>query len=253
MGFVYFILSLGAITTLYPFILMASTGLKGAYDQNDSAVLPKYFRDEKELAAKYVDDKYAQDAQAIASTRLGNGAAVQEYERFLRGLPPDLWSAGFRVAGTNVTSRLQVRYQSWLRERFGSIEELNRAYIEENVAFQTVPAPGELYESPKWRPPQGRKWTDWLQFKATLPVEFRIPVRIERAWQVYWRGKARNQFLAVPLETRGEARDFEQLRPSPTDPAYAEFERALPERLRNGNAADTRWAALSLGPMPIAA
>lgn len=255
MAFVYLALILGGITTLYPFVLMVSTGLKGTYDQNDRAVMPRFLREDAELLAKYTDDKYAGDAAAIASSRLGSDAppaTVERYGAFLRGLDPLDWTAGFRTAGTNVTSRLQARYQGWLRARFATIEELNRAYIEENVAFQTVPVPGELLDSARWRPPAGRKWSDWLLFKGSLPAEFRLPLRAERAWQLFWRGKARNQFDAVPTKTRGAARTFEELRPDPADPAWSEFQAGLPERLRGASAPDARWAALGLGPMPIA-
>ena len=64
----YTILCLGALTTLYPFVLMISTGFKGPTDQNDNKLIPTYWseietKDEKgalkpeSLLGKYIDDK----------------------------------------------------------------------------------------------------------------------------------------------------------------------------------------------------
>ena len=61
MALLYLVLCLGAVTTLYPFVLMLTTGLKGPTDQNDNAIVPKYLSDDKELLTKYLDDKYAGD------------------------------------------------------------------------------------------------------------------------------------------------------------------------------------------------
>src|SRR5947207_735989 len=81
---IYGLLCLGAVTTLYPFVLMASTGFKGATDQNDNVLIPTYWNkfdgvdekgkpDDKSLYGKYLADKYSgsDSAAVIASTRTG--------------------------------------------------------------------------------------------------------------------------------------------------------------------------------------
>src|SRR5476651_236272 len=136
MALLYLVLCLGAVTTLYPFVLMVTTGLKGTIDQNDNAIVPKYLRDDKELLTKYVDDKYSDDQFNIASNSLGAEASasmVQKYNHFLMQLAPDYWQAGFKTAPTQTTSKLSIRYHGWLRQRYKSIDDLNKAYIEENV------------------------------------------------------------------------------------------------------------------------
>ena len=262
MGFVYLILAAGAITTLYPFILMISTGLKGSLDQNDNKVIPGFLTDRSDLYNKYVDDKYAGDLPLIASTRIAGGPdaasdeLVNKYERFLQGLPVDEWTAGFRPATNQVTSRLMMRYQNWLRDRFGTIDALNRAYVEENVAFGTVQPPSELLTLRKWKPSVDKKYGEWLRFKATLPVEYRIPVRIDKIWQEFWRARAKNQFSAVPPEFTGGAKDFEGMHATPAmraGPIWEEFlAKQVPPKFASDNP-DARWAAVSSEPMPIAA
>ena len=215
MAILYAGLSIGAITTLYPFALMISTGLKGATDQNDSRLVPAYIHSEPALLAKYLDDKYAGDKSNIASSRLGadaNSKTVESYKSFLMSLPLEFWQAGFRIAPNEVTSRLTSRYQSWLRHQFRNIEELNAAYLEENVAFQTVAPPAEMFDRKAWSPNPSRKWSDWLVFKQSLPHEFRVPVRLNWVYQKYLMGKYRNQWSAVPSDIARSAKRFEEVR-----------------------------------------
>jgi len=248
----YAILILGALTTLYPFVLMVSTGLKGATDQNDSHVIPAYLQDDPELLAKYVNDKYAGDAAAIAGSRTGataDGAVMRRYQELLHVLPPDQWVAGFRTAPTGVTGRLQTRYQQWLRKRFANnLDALNRSYVEEAVGFQTVLPPAELYDRKSWREPTTEKFRDWIRFKQTLPLEFRIPVRPTRIYQEWMRARYQNRFEQVPTALAGTATTFETLTIAPSE-VNAFRREALPERYQVADA-ERSWGR---EPMPIEA
>ncbi len=246
MATLYVILVLGAVTTLYPFVLMLATGLDGPTDQNDNRLVPLYTYDLAVLPAKYVDDKYAGDASQIASTRSGPApdALVQLYEEFLKLLPLDDWQAGFRIAPNQVTSRLAMRYRDWLQRRFkGNIDALNRAYLEEDVAFQTVEPPTEQLDRKVWRPELGAKYSDWLVFKASLPVEFRIPVRETFMWQRFLMGKYQNVFALVPRAVRGLATSFETIRLPGTQSApklWSEFRAQEPSRYVR-ESVEARW------------
>ena len=255
MAILYTALSVGAVTTIYPFLLMVSSGFKGPTDQNDNKLVPAYWQDKTELEAKYLDDKYAGDKAMIASTRIGTEAKpadVQKYEQFLLSLPSDYWMAGFKTPGNGVTSRLTEEYRSWLRSRFDSIAELNKVYIEENVAFQTAVPPNEMLDRGNWKPTPGAKWNDWLEFKKTLPAEFRIPVRMQRLWQLHLGGKYQNQIAEVPPEIRGDAKVFEEIEIAEGHPDYVAFTAKVPEKYRFG-ASESLWADVAAGPMPIAA
>ncbi len=214
MAMLYLILSIGALTTLYPFVLMVSTGLKGPTDQTDNKIVPSYLVDGDELLKKYVDDKYAGNRFNIASDGVGTHATpdlTQKYEAFLLQLAPEYWQAGFRSASTQVTGKLAIRYHNWLRQRYSSIEDLNKAYIEEAVGFQTVEPPAEPFDLPKWQPNPGKKWAEWIEFKRSLPAEFRIPVRTQWLWQKFLASTFKNQLAGVPREWVGKATRFEDL------------------------------------------
>ena len=212
MALVYLALILGATTAVYPFLFMASTGFKGPTDQNDNKVVPSFWSDNQELVNKYRDDKYAGDADLMASYNVGgeaNPQEINEYRQFLDGLSIDRWKAGFRVPPQGVTSKLAVRWQKFLRHKYhGDINALNKAYIDLNQAFQQVPIPVEAWERASWSPPQGQKWKDWIEFKSSLPAEFRIPIRTEWMWQEFLRAKYKNRIENVPGPVRQGAKLF---------------------------------------------
>lgn len=228
MAIVYLLLSFGALTTLYPFAVMISTGFKGPTDQNDNKLVPAYWtatetvdgkEDPSSLFSKYLADKYSGDASQIASTRnAGNRSQpeaedIASYKAWLMALPVDRWSAGFRTPANQVTGRLALRYQAWLREKYGTIQAVNQAYLEENTVFQAIAVPAELLERSRWFPPKTRKYREWREFKETLPAEFRIPVRIDRLWQEFLRAKFENSFDRVPESFNQEGgKRFEDLR-----------------------------------------
>ncbi len=267
MTLLYFVLSLGALTTLYPFAIMITTGMKGPTDQNDNKFIPAFFKetdtlgpdgspDASSLYAKYLSDKYAGDASQILSARNTGKSKYNfsgEYTEFLKSLPVDQWSAGFRTAPNQVTGRLAAEYQVWLRAKYSNIEALNIAYVEENTAFQTISVPAELLERFNWKPRDSRKYREWLEFKATLPGEFRIPVRRQRLWQEFLRGKYENQFDRVPLDLKGDSAKFEELALPADGALLAEFMSKMPARL-SGASAEDRWQKF-LGvqgePLPI--
>lgn len=230
MAVVYLLLTLGALTTLGPFLLMASTGLKGPTDQNDNRLIPGFLRDNEELLAKYVDDKYAGDLPSIAARTDGKGDLAR-YEQFLLNLPPDRWRVAFQMPSNGVTSRLRARYQGWLQAKYGQIDRLNIAYGEEALDFGTVDPPAELLERKAWSPPDTRKYREWTEFKNSLPAEFRIPVTNRRLFQIWAAGKYRNRLDGLPESIRGTATSFETL-PLPNDPKTLQTFRddALPSR-----------------------
>ncbi len=265
MATLYLLLSLGAITTLYPFVLMVSTGLKGPTDQADTSIVPKYVTSDDELLTKYIDDRYAGDKFNIASNNTGSISSpvvVGAYRRFVEQLQPDYWQAGFRTAPNQVTSRLAVEYHKFLRKHYATIEKLNETYIEENVGFQTVDMPAEPFDLPKWQPTPGMKWLDWQHFKMSLPEEFRIPVRTRWLWQRFLAAKYKNQMASVPAEFTGRAKAFYELEvpnlsgsyPAPLAAVIQEFKSKQKPRFLE-NPVEDQWERF-VGPnaeMPIRA
>ncbi|HWA83759.1 MAG TPA: carbohydrate ABC transporter permease, partial [Fimbriimonadaceae bacterium] len=256
---VYTLLAAGAVTTLYPFLLMISTGFKGATDQDDNALVPKFWFDNAELYDKYVNDKYRQDLSAIASTRTGPTAPPERvalYRKFLTDLSPLDWKAGFGLSPNQMSGRLDSLYRDWLRQRFhGDIDLYNQTYIEEQTTFDAVTTPGELLDRAKWQPRPGVRWDNWIEFKKTLPAEFRVPILAGQLYQTFIKGKYKNVFDQVPPDVKGQAKSFEQIAMPASGPLLEEFRKTiLPPRYLRETVED-RWAKLAGPgvPMPIEA
>lgn len=220
MAVVYTLLTIGALTTLYPFVMMVSTGFKGPTDQNDNRILPSFWQDDRELLTKYLDDKYAGDASWISHTRAASTleASAEErelYRQFLSQLPPEQWLAGFKTPPNHVTSRLTKGWHAYLRRKYPDIDAVNAAFNEINGAYQQVTPPPERLDQASWRPKADQKWADWISFKSGLPAEFRIPITGRRLYQEFLRTKYKNQFRDVPLvsipPSLGEVDDFHQV------------------------------------------
>ncbi|MBS1707428.1 MAG: carbohydrate ABC transporter permease [Armatimonadetes bacterium] len=257
MAVLYIVLSLGALTTVYPFASMVSLALKGPSDQNDGRFVPGYLVSDTELLAKYRHDKYANDADAMASASIGAQAdqsAVAAYREFLMALPPDQWSAAFTMPTNAVSSRLSERWQHWLQAKYGTIQAVGRAYNDFSGDFLAVTPVAEQLGRANWKPTPGPRWSDWLEFKATLPVEFRLPVRADRMFQQWARAKWENQFARVPAEAAGSAKKFEEMRLPSGGAIREEFlEHGLPERFRAAGTVEGQWQRIHPGPLPVLA
>ncbi|MBX3096796.1 MAG: carbohydrate ABC transporter permease [Fimbriimonadaceae bacterium] len=256
MAVLYLVLTMGAITTLYPFAVMMTTGFKGPTDQNDTRLIPAFWTSNDDLLKKYRDDKYAGDMSVISSSAVGanaTGQEVEKYDAFLRGLEPEYWKAGFTTAPNQVTSKLTQQYQIYLRTKYATIDDVNKAYLELNTTFSAVAPPNENLDRRGWNPTSGAKWEDYVEFKRTLPTEFRVPVRVTRIYQEWMRSNFANQFDSVPADLLGSATTFEQLTLPADGEMRAQFLReGVPIRYSE-QSAETLWAAQHSTEMPIAA
>ncbi|MCB0825596.1 MAG: carbohydrate ABC transporter permease [Armatimonadetes bacterium] len=255
MAMVYLLLIAGAITTVYPFLIMVTTGFKGPTDQNDNKLVPSYWSDNEELLAKYRDDKYSGSLELMTTMGIGDSADTQGYDEFLMSLPPDQWIAGFKTPSNQVTSRLTQRWQQFLEKKYGTVESVNAAFNEINGAMQLVSPPPERLEIKGWEPKLDQKWKDWLEFKNTLPAEFRIPITGQRLWQDYLRTDTKNQFDALPEEAKEGASKFEEIAyPSDHKRRALILDEVVPVAFQSAGTIEQQWEAQGHDlPLPIAA
>jgi multiple sugar transport system permease protein len=248
---VYCVLAIGAVTTVYPFLVMAGLGLKGASDQNGTELVAPYLTDDRVLLAKHLLDKHGGQAARAALYQLGDAGDAGAYEEWLGQLPPERWLAGYRTASGQVTSRLNLAWQDWLRARYGTIERVNREYQEVQQILAQIAPPAELLERPGWQSRAGAKWRDWMEFKQTLPPRFRIPILGRTLWQEHLRREFKGQFGEVPPRYRGGAGTFEELSfPEPRlrsgDVYLAFLARGVPQGMK-GAIPETLGAPLAVG------
>jgi len=236
---------------------MVTTGFKSNTDQNDNKLIPSYWSDDAELLTKYLDDKYSGNASMISSIQNTLDAHDEQlfgtYEEFLMELPPDQWLAGFKTPSNNVTSRMNVKWQAFLKTKYKSVEEVNDTYNEINGAFQQVTPPPERLEDPTWNPKDDQKWGDWIEFKKTLPADFRIPITANRLYQEFVKSKYKNQFGDVPkdvLAASEGAKEFEQLTLSMRGKQSADeklfFESGVPKTFFAEGTVEAQWSQYML-------
>jgi multiple sugar transport system permease protein len=205
----YAVLVAGAVTTVYPFLLMVSTATKSQVDYNEftpSALIPRYVRDPNALYVKYIEDRYANNLDDInaahhadyartadvkpPSAAAGDGARklVENWNAFAATLSLDSIKAGFGEHD-NAPSRLLQRYRNHVRGEFsGDIDALNKAWTEENIAFDGVTPPFERTALRSFTPDLSQpKMRDWYAFKKALPSEFRIVALVDPLYRTYLR------------------------------------------------------------------
>jgi multiple sugar transport system permease protein len=189
-GAMYVVLALGAISVVYPFLLMLSTSITSSPDTNEFQVVPRYLSEDDVLFAKYVDDKYAGDLDAVdgaygtdyvkaLDVKLPSALKDPTAKRLLtlwreyaKTLPLDYKVCGFRGYGLH-PSELTFAYRVYLRGVFHSdIDALNRAYLEENTTFDQVMPPTERPSGRTWGPEDSPKMRDFQAWKAGMDAHW---------------------------------------------------------------------------------
>lgn len=187
---IYAVLILGAITTVYPFLLMVGTGMKSQNDYNDftpGGLVPRYLYNNAALFNKYAEDKYANNLDdinaayntnfdkpvSVAPPKVGSGmseALADSWAKFQKTLPITDRKAGFGEHD-GAPSLLLLKYRDWLRIKFkDDIRAMNEAYTEESISFDTVTPPFERTALRDWTPDLTKpKVRDWYDFRKTLP------------------------------------------------------------------------------------
>lgn len=207
----YLVLVLGAITTVYPFLLMVSTATKSQVDYvRTFEVIPRYFVSDRALFTKYAEDRYANNlddlnaAHGAAYAKVENAAPpagastaaarnlASDWNQFTRTLPPAYFKAGFGEHD-NAPSQLLLRYRAHLREKFyddpdkPGIDKLNELWTEENAGFNTVVPPFERTARREYVPQPSPKMADWTTFKARLPANFLVVQGVDPLYQRFLR------------------------------------------------------------------
>jgi len=212
-AFLYLILSVGAVTMVYPFLMMLGLSVESQYDQVSFALVPRYLYSPSALFGKYAEDKYKADIGAIGDAYGVPFAKLQDvgpppaslalspsaWDTFASGLPPRMKTAGFGGAGAAYSpSTLLDRYHDWLRAHFhNNIAVLNKSYTEEDDTFLTVFPPFEQPARRAWTPARTTKSDDWALFQQTLPAHYFVLVGADPLYQRWLKEEAYTSLPAL--------------------------------------------------------
>ncbi len=293
----YLVLAVGAVTMVYPFLLMISMSFTSPVDQHEFRLMPRYWRDDAALFRKYEESKYNENInyfnqflarddvkfEDLQPPKTVNAAAVKDWQEFTRTLPLDYVDLAHQESVSRITPESLGKYRFFLQRTFkGDLAALNRTYTEMNAAWTegSITNPADHWEDRLNRAPETQKYRDFITFKQSLPIRYRIPVSTDGMWWDWLRarygkdlkglcvrhGQSYTCYADVHLPTRmpanpQQAADWEEYvrRELPfhyvrLDPAAAEsFRAAMQARYRDlaafNTAHQSRYAEWSQVPM----
>lgn len=154
----YVILTAGAVTMVYPFLLMVSTSFTSPVDQNQFKIIPRYFYAEDELYRKYVEAKYGEEIvkynawlgtdlatfEQLKPPKVVNMRFVEEWRKFKASLPIDYLMLAHSFSLSRITPETVYKYRNFLKKKFhGDLDKLNETYTEANETWMEVQMPVE--------------------------------------------------------------------------------------------------------------
>lgn len=198
----YLALSLGAVTMVYPFLIMISTSFTSEVDSNEFRPIPRYFYDDRMLYRKYIEAKYNEDIPKF-NTNLSNDIpefkkvpvpthinqrAVSEWMSFKQSLPDTYLMLDSTASLSRITPEVRNRYQRWLSARYhGSLKEINRVYSENNQTWDDVTIPVDDWNLRSYQPVLNRKYREFLEFRAKLPERYFVAANGDGVFQDWLR------------------------------------------------------------------
>lgn len=203
----YTVLALGAVTMVYPFVVMLGTSVTSTVDRDEFRAVPAYLTDDLWLYRKYVEAKYNEQVSKYnswlsndvstfkemqpppAAYRPETVRRVDDWIAFRQTLPPNAWILGAsnNPAVRRVTPEMLVRYREFLQERYGSVAAVNRAYLQGSNIWEDVKPQPERWDDRAYQPLAGRDWDEFLEFKAKQPKRLAIVVTGDAEFQEWLR------------------------------------------------------------------
>lgn len=216
----YFVLSLGGVTMVYPYMLMIATSVCSMQDYDEYRIVPAYVHADAALWNKYVYEMASlprlgyefgtlgydpdfpkwqtrQDIQPIpplsewlagAPGKPSYAAASRtaaDYREFLRRIPrPHLWRSVW-FAEDKARFDVMRLYQDWLRRRF-SLDEFGRRVGAVLEGWDLVFPPAQLFDQHTFWPEESEAQRLWLEFVANdLPAQYMRPQSVNYAWYYF--------------------------------------------------------------------
>jgi ABC-type glycerol-3-phosphate transport system permease component len=185
----YVALIIGAITMVYPFLLMIAGSTKSNVDEKEFTVRPGFMTDHNKLYQKHVEGMFNErldimraiyDIEVSGFDKLpaapSNKFQVMDWEEFLAyGTLPDYsYTLGYMHTPLSRTNAESLRaFKKRMIQQYGTITEMNLALDTEFVnwnAFEVLPE----YYLPRRNQYLTSPWYKSIQaFKATQPINMR--------------------------------------------------------------------------------
>jgi multiple sugar transport system permease protein len=185
---IYSTLTIGALTMVYPFMLMLSGSTKSAVDVKYFDAVPRFFYDDAWLYKKYVEalfnerlsvvnQSYGKNIMSMEEITLpesSNQLLIDEFNQFVKQakVPRYSYTVGFMVAFVSKTMPKNLRlFKDWLAAKYGDdIDDLNRQLGTEFMDWNSLRPIEEEYLVRRRRPVLTPFVNAITQFKESLPA-----------------------------------------------------------------------------------
>lgn len=192
----YLLLSAGALTMVYPFLLMLAGSTKSQVDEHEFRVVPTFFRDDTMLWRKHAEAlfneslvacrvAYDREIPSFAALPLETNAPpalVAAWTEFLAGtnLPHTAWTVGHLEAPVSKTLAANLRrFKDGVSSRHGgALDEVNRALGTEFPTWASFDVDAENFLSRR------EKWLDSPLQRAVRDFKLSRPAGERYAFSV---------------------------------------------------------------------
>jgi multiple sugar transport system permease protein len=194
---IYGVLSLGAATMVYPFLLMLSGSVKSEIDMQQLDIVPRFLHDELALFQKFEEQRYvkldafniatgyrdARDRPLYAFDQLSlptdtPSGLVDLWEQFLeseRNAP--VWERSLgHFAGHRTVAEIQLRFQREILARHPEVER------KEVMGLTSI----ELWGERTYQPMSGRFGEVYSQLRDRLPERYFYPTSVRGQFLTYF-------------------------------------------------------------------
>jgi len=202
---IYTLLSAGAVTMLYPFLLMLRMTTSDDIDRRSISVLPSYIWNQDLLCRKYLNSQYG----LVPTEQVEAAYDTQDLNNFT--MPGNFWAGYLAPFGKLPPENLQARVSDL--ENFASVVDLRFVapalriqpgshfedrFIDNWLARKNgQPRAAYQYFEPvrpdlmrrDWTPPSGKEWAEWQEWLAQLSGQDRFVFSSNALWQRFLRKK----------------------------------------------------------------
>jgi multiple sugar transport system permease protein len=218
---IYAILTVGCVTTVYPFAMMLGSSLASLTDFREHAIVPRYIYSDGALFVKYLDEKYRTehfdqfklryrirepfeevvDGQKILR-KYGQFAQLEEtftdpginrpevrrrlddWQEFVQVLPMKYKDTFFHYRGMPL-GEVQVGLQDYVQSKYPTIEAAMAVYGDVMDAYVDMDTPYETYDRHSWFPDAGPRTRDWDEYRQSLPARLLNVIMIRPVYQAW--------------------------------------------------------------------
>jgi multiple sugar transport system permease protein len=201
----YVVVVAGALTMVYPFLIMVSGSLKDRVDFDQFEVVPSFLRDDEVLYRKFMRARYnaniwrwqmssRSDIESFADIPLPahQDPLARDFAEFLASdnVPPEFLTLG-QTREIGVQPRIQRQFRHVLSKRFrGSLDELNRAMGTTFRSWDEVLVP-EIELLSRGKPPAvgALQAFHLAEFRPRIPRHEFWPIHVEGQFFTWIRTK----------------------------------------------------------------